>query len=125
MRENRSLRDSAAALDEVLEQAGSIFGNLVGLPAFPSFYVENEMLCNMGDMVQLGCKHVQGQETWNQQVNQNKVLKNARRKLLDAANSIGAHFLPVLWSGVERQCGSHALWEFAQTSGVAEPCECH
>ncbi|CAE7209954.1 bos1 [Symbiodinium necroappetens] len=50
VRENRSLRDSAAALDEVLEQAGSIFGNLV---------------------------------------NQNKVLKNARRKLLDAANSIG------------------------------------
>ena len=32
VRENRSLRDSAAALDEVLEQAGSIFGNLVGLP---------------------------------------------------------------------------------------------
>ncbi|CAE7038319.1 MEMB12 [Symbiodinium sp. CCMP2592] len=50
VRENRSLRDSAAALDEVLEQAGSIFGNLVS---------------------------------------QNKVLKNARRKLLDAANSIG------------------------------------
>ena len=32
VRENRSLRDSAAALDEVLEQAGSIFGNLVRIP---------------------------------------------------------------------------------------------
>ncbi|CAK9046315.1 unnamed protein product [Durusdinium trenchii] len=49
-KENKSLRDSASALDEVLDQAGSILGNLV---------------------------------------NQNKVLKNARRKLLDAANSIG------------------------------------
>mmetsp|Transcript_5890 Transcript_5890/g.10645 ORF Transcript_5890/g.10645 Transcript_5890/m.10645 type:complete len:218 (-) Transcript_5890:215-868(-) len=50
VRENRSLKDSASALDEVLEQAGSIFGNLV---------------------------------------NQNKVLKNAQRKIWDAANSIG------------------------------------
>ncbi|CAJ1378496.1 unnamed protein product [Effrenium voratum] len=49
-KENRALRDSASALDEVLDQAGSILGNLV---------------------------------------NQSKVLKNARRKILDAANSIG------------------------------------
>lgn len=49
-KENKALRDSASALDEVLDQAGSILGNLV---------------------------------------NQNKVLKNARRKLLDAASSFG------------------------------------
>eukprot|EP00931_Biecheleriopsis_adriatica_P078256 TRINITY_DN51713_c0_g1_i1.p1 TRINITY_DN51713_c0_g1~~TRINITY_DN51713_c0_g1_i1.p1 ORF type:complete len:221 (-),score=60.34 TRINITY_DN51713_c0_g1_i1:75-737(-) len=49
-KENKALRDSANALDEVLEQGRSILGNIV---------------------------------------NQNKVLKNARRKLLDAANSIG------------------------------------
>ncbi|CAL1134830.1 unnamed protein product [Cladocopium goreaui] len=49
-KENKALRDSASALDEVLDQARSILGNLV---------------------------------------NQNKVLKNARRKLLDAASSFG------------------------------------
>jgi len=49
-RENKALRDSATALDEVLEQGRSIFGNLV---------------------------------------NQNKVLKSARTKLLDAANVLG------------------------------------
>lgn len=69
-KENRALKDSASALDEVLEQAGSILGNLVGeLSAFTS-------LLRLSESVS--------------EVNQNKVLKNARRKLLDAANSIGA-----------------------------------
>ena len=76
MRENRSLRDSAAALDEVLEQAGSIFGNLVGLPEKKT----REVCLGLGP----SCLF---------EVNQNKVLKNARRKLLDAANSIGARSL--------------------------------
>ncbi|CAE8582382.1 unnamed protein product [Polarella glacialis] len=49
-RENRALRESSSALDEVLEQGRSILGNIVG---------------------------------------QNKVLKMARRKLLDAANVMG------------------------------------
>lgn len=31
-KENKALRDSASALDEVLDQAGSILGNLVWTP---------------------------------------------------------------------------------------------
>eukprot|EP00933_Yihiella_yeosuensis_P068204 TRINITY_DN73598_c0_g1_i1.p1 TRINITY_DN73598_c0_g1~~TRINITY_DN73598_c0_g1_i1.p1 ORF type:complete len:221 (-),score=46.00 TRINITY_DN73598_c0_g1_i1:55-717(-) len=49
-RENKALRDSHNALDEVIAQGNSILGNLVG---------------------------------------QNKMLKNARKKLLDAANVMG------------------------------------
>eukprot|EP00438_Fugacium_kawagutii_P001154 Skav218145 [mRNA] locus=scaffold759:556089:574444:+ [translate_table: standard] len=77
-KENRALRDSASALDEVLEQAGSILGNLV---------------------------------------NQNKVLKNARRKLLDAASSFG-----VLDSD---RWDSGDLGACFVSRGVTEPCECH
>merc|ERR1712110_72273 len=50
VKENKALRDSGSALDDVIGQGQQILGNLVG---------------------------------------QNKVLKNARKKLLDAANVLG------------------------------------